>query len=144
MKKGFEHSAATKRKIGEAQKGEKHWNFGKHHSDITKRKIAETKKGEKNPFWKGGRQKNGGYIFIWTENGYIFEHRLVMEEFLGRKLYPWERIHHKNGIKSDNKIENLELRTIIHPMGQSVEDVIEFCIEYLKIYKSDLLKEDIS
>lgn len=63
------------------------------------------------------------------ENGYAYAHRVTMSEMVGRPLYPEETVHHRNGIKTDNRPENLELWTSVHQRGQRVDDLVAFVLE---------------
>jgi hypothetical protein len=76
-----------------------------------------------------------------NQSGCIKEHILIMSEFLKRPLMPEETVHHKNGIRTDNRIENLELWTKNHGNGQRIEDVISFAIDILKKYSPESLRE---
>ena len=64
----------------------------------------------------------------------ILEHRYVMEQHLGRKLLPEETVHHVNGLKTDNRLENLELFSSRHGPGQRVVDKVRFAKEILALY----------
>lgn len=90
--------------------------LGRHRNEATKKKISETRRTRHNNNWKGGRYKDKyGYIQVLVfghpsiVGRYIREHRLIMEKHLGRYLTPLEIVHHKDGNKQNNKIENLQL-----------------------------------
>jgi hypothetical protein len=84
-----------------------------------KRKLSIASKkriGTKANHWKGGKSIRDGYLYIYcpthphaTKDKYVCEHRLVMEKHVGRILLPSEVVHHINGNKLDNRIENLML-----------------------------------
>lgn len=75
-----------------------------------------------------------------TSNNYVFEHILVMEESLGRYLLPGENVHHKNGIRSDNSISNLELWAKPQPSGARAKDLYEWAKSVVALYENDLDK----
>lgn len=87
------------------------------------------------------RKTKDGYVQLWSANlpgrdgrGYIYEHRHVMSEMIGRPLKPGETVHHRNGKRDDNRPENLELWVSSHPGGQRVDELVSWAKEILSEY----------
>ena len=108
-------------------------------SDLARKRSVSSRIGKVGANNKGGRIVDKyGYVQIWMPNhpnaklaGYIHEHRLVMSNKIGRPLLRTENVHHINGIRGDNRIENLELWDTTQPSGQRVEDKIKWAIDFL-------------
>lgn len=113
----------------------KHYRRWKAHGDAT---LSER------PTYGKGFITENGYVLIRMpdhpragQNGYVPQHVLVMEKVLGRAVRFPETIHHKNGVRNDNRPENLELWKSSHRPGQRVSDLVQYALELLNTYHGE-------
>ena len=138
------------------------WSRADHHGLITDvapnrsegwkkglaKRYPDGRFGEDASNWRGGRINRNGYIMFHvpehpraTQAGYVFEHRLVVEKELGRYLTSGEIVHHINGVKDDNRLENLEVKE----NGQHIKDHFKAGHEVVKLRKeNEQLRERIA
>jgi len=89
-----------------------------------------------------GSVDTNGYRRLSIRCKMIFEHRHVMAQHLGRDLLAHEYVHHVNGDRIDNRLENLELWNTNQPMGQRVPDKVAWAIELLDLYAPEALSRE--
>ncbi len=81
-----------------------------------------------------------GYRGLTIKGRVVMEHRLVIEQHLGRLLLPSEYVHHRNGQRADNRLSNLELWDRSQPPGQRVADKIAWCLEFLTRHRFPVVR----
>ena len=87
--------------------------------------------------------RSTGYAWVKVDGEWVLEHRHVVGKSIGRHLRPSENVHHLNGKRDDNRLENLELWVSSQPPGQRVADQVEWARELLSLYAPQVLAESI-
>lgn len=120
-----------------------HWHRWKKFGDPGGAEVREPGKNLHTDYmgrvWSITARKSNGYVhaYAWGSNNTqstIAYHRIVMQDHLGRDLLPHENVHHINGVKDDNRIENLELWSSYQPRGQRIADKVAWAKEVLALY----------
>ena len=93
-------------------------------------------------FAPGKRSNHRGYREISVDGVWWFEHRYVMARRIGRPLHHDESVHHKNGNRADNRIQNLEIWVRGQPSGQRIRDLVPWAEEILRRYKPAALAQN--
>ena len=93
--------------------------------------VRPTLKGPRISTWKKDER---GYLKCSIKDRTRFQHQIVMEMMLDRELVPGEEVHHKNGVRDDNRPENLELWVVSQPKGQRPEDLVDWANDIIRRY----------
>lgn len=84
-----------------------------------------------------GYTNGAGYRYVSVDGKPVLEHRHVMAQQLGRPLVTGESVHHKNGVRSDNRPENLELRVGAHGPGLTVDEALAWADAIIARYRGE-------
>lgn len=121
------HIGCTRLRSSDLRRCSTHeWRHSAGVTDEDVRRKAEKGRGCVNP---------AGYRQISVDGHIVLEHRLVMSQAIGRELLEHESVHHKNGNRADNRLENLELWSKRQPPGQRVNDKVAYALEILSTYR---------
>lgn len=134
---GLDTDAEVARALGKTEKSVNKRRTRLGISPYKRRSLVETVRVSKENGYMVGLRRDDPMLAMARTGGYVPQHRLVMARHLGRPLARDEFVHHRNGIRSDNRIENLELCTRSHPDGQRVEDVLKWAREFVARYDSE-------